>query len=120
MGTTALALLPYPEGGDPLAAGDDAIKALANALDVRVAPRAIAYGNAVIPITTAGTATSVSVTFPAGRFTAPPRVICSGTGNTPLTLQGPMSASTTATGTTFWAARASGTAGVNLDWLAIQ
>lgn len=120
MGSTTLATLPYPEPTDPVAAGADAIKNLALALDPRVAARGVAWGNGAIPVTTAGVAASITVTFPAGRFTAAPRVVCSSTGTTPMTLRGPMASGVSATGATFYAGRDSGTAGVNFDWLAVQ
>lgn len=63
---------PYPLGTDRVMDGDDAIKNLATAVDTKLPARtAILSGTVVI---TNAIAANASITFPAGRFTTPPRV----------------------------------------------
>lgn len=68
MGTTANGLR-YPEPSDPIAAGAAAIQALAE--DLRI------YANATTYPAGSSNPGTVTVTFPVGLFTAPPRVITS-------------------------------------------
>lgn len=70
MGTTPNGY-PYPEDTDPVAAGAQAIKAVATKVDTAL--RASAAGKATINVSAASLGT-VTVTFPAGRFTAPPAI----------------------------------------------
>jgi H-type lectin domain. len=70
MGTTAKGL-PYPEPGDPVADGDDAIKALAEAVDDKAG---MVSGSVNVTATAAATATA-AVVFPVGAFTAAPKVL---------------------------------------------
>jgi hypothetical protein len=67
MGTTTGGL-PYPEDSDPVAAGAQNIKALATKLG------ASASGTVSLNAP-AQTVATVAVTFPVGRFTAPPCVV---------------------------------------------
>lgn len=60
--------IPYPEDTDLLAQGAQAIKA------VVLKTGAVAAGTASLALPTANTQNTVAVTFPAGRFTAPPVV----------------------------------------------
>lgn len=63
---------PYPLGTDRVTDGDDAIKNLATAVDTKLPARScIATGTVQI---TNAVAANATVTFPAGRFTTPPRV----------------------------------------------
>ena len=71
MGTTPNGY-PYPEDTDPVAAGAQAIKALASAVDTKSSPGAA--GVAQIPITAASNG-SLTVTLPAGRFTSAPAIV---------------------------------------------
>lgn len=72
MGTTNKGI-PYPESTDPVAAGADAIKATAQAVNQPLT------GVVTIPIT-GGTSGSVPITFPGGYFTAPPKVMATVNG----------------------------------------
>lgn len=72
MGTTPKGY-PYPEGTDPVVDGDDAIQALAEAIDTKQ-PHAQAVGTAEFTGVRPGNAKSIAVTFPAGLFTANPYV----------------------------------------------
>jgi hypothetical protein len=63
---------PYPLGTDPVADGDDAIKNLANKVDAAL-PARTWVSTASVPVT-ASTVGTLNVTFPAGRFTAVPRI----------------------------------------------
>ena len=121
MGTTPKGF-PYPEPTDPVAAGADAIKALAQAIDTHVGR--VASG----AVTVTGDGTSVNpgaaVTFPAGRFTANPRVIAEVVGGSNVNLAG-VSTGITTTGCTVFAflraggAIANGT-NVTVNWIAVQ
>lgn len=64
---------PYPLPADPAQAGADNIKALAQQVDATV-PFRTWTGAAVVALNNAATG-AVVVTFPAGRFTQPPRVL---------------------------------------------
>lgn len=71
MATTALGF-PYPLGTDRVMDGDDAIRALAEAVDSKLGVTAAGAG--VIVGTGAATA-QVVVTLPAGRFVAAPSAV---------------------------------------------
>jgi hypothetical protein len=68
---------PYPSETDTPDVPRD-IKALADALEARVA-RAVLTGNTPVPVTSAASATA-AVTFPAGKFTATPVIVVSTSG----------------------------------------
>lgn len=72
MGTTSKGY-PYPEGTDLVVDGDDAIEALAEAIDAKL-PAAMTAGNASIPNAGGDATKSVTVTFPSGLFTVTPYV----------------------------------------------
>lgn len=72
MGTTTKGY-PYPEPTDPVAQGADVIKALAEMIDAAAGSSAAGTVAATIPRGAAQSA-AVTVTFPAGRFTAPPAI----------------------------------------------
>lgn len=63
---------PYPEGTDRVADGDNAIKALAEAVDLRLG--IVVCGFATITFPNAASVNLV-VNFPAGAFIAPPRAV---------------------------------------------
>lgn len=63
---------PYPLGTDRLMDGDDAIKALAEAIDARIG--VVAAGSVSVPVSSGSATGTVAVTFPVGRFTAVPLV----------------------------------------------
>ena len=110
---------PYPLGTDRLMDGDDAIHALATAIDTNLG--AAAAGIASLPAPSgAGVATSLAVTFPAGRFTAPPIVVSNGIGGG--TALGPCTnAGATASGVTLYSQRVSGSmAPISVGWYAVQ
>ena len=67
---------PYPVGTDRLMDGDNAIQALAEAVDSKLG--VAAAGSVAYPAGGAGI-TSVTVTFPAGRFTVAPVVVVTST-----------------------------------------
>lgn len=62
---------PYPLGTDRLADGDDAIHALATAVDTMIGVGAAGSVSVTTPASGAGTA---AVTFPVGRFASAPFV----------------------------------------------
>jgi hypothetical protein len=72
MGSQTAKGYPYPVGSDRVMDGDNAIQALAEAVDTRTGVSA--SGTATISISAAASG-SVTVTFPAGRFTVPPSVV---------------------------------------------
>lgn len=114
MGTTPQGL-PYPEPTDPIADGATAIKNLAAAVNQPVSGR-------VTIVITSAVAASITVTFPAGYFTAPPRVMATAS----LTSFDGYAANTfppTATGVTISAFNvtwASKTINVPVDWMAVK
>lgn len=63
--------LPYPSASDPVANGDDAIKALAEAVD----DKAGMVSGSVNVTATASASGVQAVVFPVGAFTAPPKVV---------------------------------------------
>ena len=63
--------LPYPLGTEPISQGDDAILALATALDKRV-PYRMAGGSLPFGAIANGASGNVTVPYPAGLFTVPP------------------------------------------------
>jgi hypothetical protein len=71
---------PYPVGTDPVTAGDNMLQALAEACDAKVGVRAA--GTFVWPAWAGGIAV-LAITFPAGRFTAPPAVTLSAISGIP-------------------------------------
>lgn len=109
---------PYPLGTDRVMDGDDSIHNLATAVDTQLG--ATASGVATVPITTVSVAANVTVTFPAGRFTAPPAVVV--TVNTGAAPDGFHANATTitATSTTIYGVRNPGNAPFPVSWLAIQ
>lgn len=66
---------PYPLGTDRVMDGDDAIHALAQAVEDKLGGPQIT-GPAAVPALAAGASSSTAVTFPAGRFTVAPNVFC--------------------------------------------
>jgi hypothetical protein len=73
MGSVTPKGYPYPVGTDRVMDGDDAIKALATAVDTKLG--AAAAGTLDITGLAANGTGSVAVTFPAGRFTASPTAV---------------------------------------------
>jgi hypothetical protein len=106
---------PYPVGTDRVMDGDDAIHALATAVDTQAG--VLASGKATVPITVQGTTASVAVTFPAGRFNGVPFVATSPVGNAPQQFTQSI-ASVTATGFTINGNRSIGTAVFDVNWIA--
>lgn len=119
MGSTTVDGLPYPVGTDRVMDGDDAMKALAEALTGRSARVATGSGS----ITgAANVVRALAITFPVGRFTAPPVVIVAIRGGV-ATGTPPFSAWTGAAVTTSGATlngSASTTNPIPVDWIAVQ
>lgn len=63
---------PYPEGTDPVAQGDNTIKALATKLDGRTAKNGIASGASSVQTNGVNVSALITVTYPVGRFTGNP------------------------------------------------
>lgn len=64
---------PYPLGTDRLMDGDDSIHNLAEAVDSKLGVAAAGYAS--VPIASGSAQGTVTVTFPAGRFTAAPIMV---------------------------------------------
>lgn len=81
MGTTSKGY-PYPEGADLVMDGDDAIKALAEAIDEKL-PYAVAAGRVTLTNVAANATKSTTVALPAGRFRGDPMVTVSAVTGSP-------------------------------------
>lgn len=77
--------LPYPLSSEPVAAGADNIRQLAEALDIRVA-FAMSWGAPGFGTIAAGASTTITATFPVGRFAVAPYVVCTPNGVSKLTV----------------------------------
>jgi hypothetical protein len=112
---------PYPLGTDRLMDGDNAIAALAAAVDTK---SGVACSGQATTATPGGLNqyAAVAITFPVGLFTVAPIVMVTNYGGgTTLTLGACSTANPTTTGTVIYGSRVAG--GVNpvtLNWLAIQ
>jgi hypothetical protein len=109
---------PYPLGSDRLMDGDDAIKALADFLNARTGVTAQGQFTSAAS-GTAGAVVTTAVTFPAGRFTAVPAVVCSSGVTDPTNIFVSANAPTT-TGVGIRTVRGGGTAGFPVAWIALQ
>lgn len=109
---------PYPLGTDRLMDGDDAIKNLATAMDTKSGVSA--SGVATVPVAVIGTPVSVTVTFPAGRFSTAPNVQVTAQATAPQNFAvGIGSGSITTTGVTIWGTKiAAGAAPFPVTWQA--
>lgn len=108
---------PYPLATEPVNAGAQAIRSLAESVDTLL-PARTAVGNSNIVCTNAASAQTV-VTFPAGRFSTAPRVVIS-PGNWSYIFQ---VFSITATGFTVGMRHYQGTvatATVSVNWQAVH
>lgn len=111
MGTTT-AGYPYPEGTDKVIDGDNAIQALAEALDGPVG----AAGSVAVLAPAAGVG-SATVTFPAGLFTTTPRVVVSAVTSRPDNRSAGMGSLSAASCTIYvYSAVSEGT--VSVSWIA--
>jgi hypothetical protein len=111
---------PYPLGTDRLSDGDDVIRALATAIDGHTG--VLASGLAQVA-TVGGTTGTLAVTFPAGRFTLPPNVVCTINFGAFGTLSASYAGATAVTNTGFIAnvARTGGGSGtLGVFWIASQ
>jgi hypothetical protein len=72
--TTPRLALPYPDGTERVMDGDDAIGALALAVDEAGLPAAAATGTVTVPMAGAG-AVNATVTLPVGTFTVAPVIM---------------------------------------------
>jgi hypothetical protein len=110
---------PYPIGTDRVVDGDNAIQALATAVDTILGLSAC--GVVSIPITAPGVNASVTVTFPVGRFTAPPQVQATHNNvSTTNARQPTVNAGATATSCVISGSRDSGSAPFPVSWWAVQ
>jgi hypothetical protein len=123
-GSTSKLQLPYPTGTDPVKGGDDAIKALSDALEAGMIPYRMAAGSKVLNAS-AVTNVSIAVAFAVGRFTFPPKVVV-GISNAPggSTKAIPRAVGISATGFTLYVYSGDGTAmtfsSLQVDWQATQ
>jgi hypothetical protein len=111
---------PYPVGTDRVMDGDDAIKALADAVAAKLGQQ-VATGQASVGLNAAASA-NVAVTFPAGIFTVVPRVVCVLAQNTSQVYA--TSGAVTTSGFTASLIARAGTAitigPYGIDWVAVQ
>ncbi len=108
---------PYPLATDPVADGDDAIHNLATAVNNMAGVSA--SGIAVVNVTATNTPTNLVVTFPAGRFTAPPAVVASPASGNPSTVLATAGIATT-TSVTITAFRTASAGSTQVSWIATQ
>jgi hypothetical protein len=110
---------PYPLGTDRVMDGDDAIKALAQAVNDRLG--AIAAGQLTVTPVSADTAINTPVNFPAGRFSVAPLVfvVSNATAQQPGTIIRCWSGSVTPAGCNIGLSRSAVVATL-LYWLAIE
>jgi hypothetical protein len=107
---------PYPVGTDRVMDGDNAIQALAQAVNDKAGGPTVT-GEVTMTTLANGASGNVAVTFPAGRFSGTPHVFCQ-TGNGRVNVS---PANTTAAGFTYSMANFSGgaTSGTQTGyWLA--
>src|SRR5262245_8593149 len=106
---------PYPVGTDRVMDGDDAIKALAEAVDSKIG--VLAAGTATIPITTANSTATVTITF-SPPLPSAPRAVLMSIGNM---VNGPgaisMWTSTTTATSTILAGQRTSTTPFPVQWL---
>lgn len=114
--STAGKALPYPLGTDRVMDGDDQIRKLAQSVD-----NMVQTGSATVPITAAGTAASVVVTFPVAFASAPTVVVAVGGAGSGLMSASPLTATSNASPTqvTIWGIRATGTATFSVNYVAV-
>lgn len=111
---------PYPDPGDPIRDGADAIKALAEAVGAKLG--VMKTGEGTVPISSANTMGSVLIVFPLGSFIAPPAIALTlygnsfPAGNVTLWISGN---SVTSSSFTANAIRGSGSANINFYWVAV-
>jgi hypothetical protein len=107
----------YPATTDPVAQGATAIQNLATDVDTKAG--VFASGQAAIPVTANNTNMTLTVTFPAGRFTAAPNVAIAPYGGNPSYYFTGVN-NVTASGFTAVAFRTAGTGNINVGWIASQ
>lgn len=111
---------PYPEGTDLVMDGDDAIKALAEAVDTKLAFGMTAGSGNVASVASQDTK-SATVTLPTGLFTVSPRVVAMATTTSPSTRS--VSALTGGSTSSFSVYAWNGTAStrdISFAWTAVQ
>jgi hypothetical protein len=109
---------PYPLGTDRLMDGDDAIKNLADAVNVKLGVAASGFFTAA-DAASAGAVQTTAVTYPVGRFTSPPGVVAQQATTNPTNIFVASYASTTA-GFSCRSLRTASVSGVPIYWIAIQ
>lgn len=108
---------PYPLGTDRVMDGDDAIHNLASAVDAQLG--VMASGTVVVPTPNVTTVYTYAVTFPAGRFNAPPNVSAGLQAANPQNFAPIGITGITATGCTLTVYRlAGGTTNTTVSWVA--
>jgi hypothetical protein len=107
---------PYPVGTDRVMDGDNVIRSLAEAVDTKLG--CAAGGLVTITPSSAGAATAVAVTFPAGRFTVAPWMVSNMSAGSNTDRQTGVTGVTT-TGATITLTSATA-AGVPIYWIALQ
>jgi hypothetical protein len=122
MGTTPKGY-PYPEGTDLVVDGDDAIEALATAIDTKL-PAALTSGLADLGNVTGQQTGSKVVTFPVGLFTVAPTAATTGNTSFPSSRGKANSygSATTSSMTVygFYDAGTTATAPLVVSWIAVQ
>jgi hypothetical protein len=114
MGTTARGL-PYPEATDFLAQGDDAIKALAQAVDALTKAGVTSSGTLA-----AGVVTAVPVTFATAFPAGVTPVVTTAITTTVPTVMHLSVQNITNTGFTLYFLRDTGTAAFSAQWIAVR
>lgn len=108
---------PYPQGTDRVMDGDNAIQALAEAVDTKLG--VMAGGTVSVTIVTGNTSVGAAVTFPVGRFTVAPLMLASPTGTQLANNAGASATAITTTGATVYGGRTTA-GGLTVAWLAFQ
>lgn len=116
MGSTTSKGYPYPVGTDRVMDGDDAIKSLAEKVDAALGVQAA--GQVSCPVAAASTTYTVTITFPAGRFTAAPIPVCTPLASTLNTFEWGFSTPTTSSVVLNY--KRGGATNFTMFWAAIQ
>ena len=124
---TPLFAFPYPLGTDRVADGDDAIHALALAVEGQMSgtagtpsgPYRMAAGRVSVTPPAGGAGVSVAVTFPSGRFTQPP-IVTVGVGSNGYGSPGMGIASMTGTQVRYWNPTNVVPTNPECTWIAVQ
>lgn len=110
---------PYPVGTDRVADGDDAIKSLAEFVDVRLGLAASGFFTSAAAASS-GAVVATAITFPVGLFTVPPVVTMTAYATNPETANVSFGSMPTTTGFSARTQRPGSTAVLGCSWIAIQ